>query len=155
MVLTTALEYFTSWFMEKLFHMRWWDYSKKKIQINGRVCLLNSVLFGLACVLLCHVVNPPVMAWLFRVGDTYTIPAASFLFGIYLMDNVLSVRSAIQLSNRTEKPTRSSRGAPAPGRRPQAWGTRPPRESRRYLQSVDNMTRDFMEGPHPAAYGAL
>ena len=25
MVLTTALEYFTSWYMEKLFHMRWWD----------------------------------------------------------------------------------------------------------------------------------
>ena len=103
MVLTTALEYFTSWFMEKLFHVRWWYYSKKKIQISGRVCLLNSVLFGLACVLLCHVVNPPVMAWLFRIGEKYTVPAASFLFGIYLMDNILSVRSAIQLSNRTEK----------------------------------------------------
>ena len=127
--------------------MRWWDYSKKKIQINGRVCLLNSVLFGLACVLLCHVVNPPVMAWLFRVGDTYTIPAASFLFGIYLMDNVLSVRSAIQLSNRTEKlhqlqqevrqhlaaATEGLEGKVAQGRE-------------RYLQALDNMTRDFMEG---------
>ncbi len=147
MVLTSALEYFTSWFMEKLFHMRWWDYSKKKIQINGRVCLLNSVLFGLACVLLCHVVNPPVMAWLFRIGDTYTVPAASFLFGIYLMDNILSVRSAIQLSNRTEKlhqlqqevrqhltaAAENLEGKVAEGRE-------------RYLQSVDSMTREFMEG---------
>ena len=147
MVLTTALEYFTSWFMEKLFHMRWWDYSKKKIQINGRVCLLNSVLFGLACVLLCHVVNPPVMAWLFRVGDTYTIPAASFLFGIYLMDNVLSVRSAIQLSNRAEKlhevqqKVRQHLAAAA-----QSLGDKAAENRERYLQSVDNMTRDFMEG---------
>lgn len=146
-LLTSALEYFTSWVMEKLFHMRWWDYSKKKIQINGRVCLLNSVLFGLACVLLCHVVNPPVMAWLFRIGDTYTVPAASFLFGIYLMDNILSVRSAIQLSNRTEKlhqlqqevrqhlaaAAENLEGKVAEGRE-------------RYLQSVDSMTRDFMEG---------
>ena len=29
MALTSALEYFTSWFMEAVFHMRWWDYSRK------------------------------------------------------------------------------------------------------------------------------
>ena len=69
MALTSALEYFTSWFMEAVFHMRWWDYSRKKIQLNGRICLQNSLLFGLACVLLCHVVNPPVMAWLFHIGS--------------------------------------------------------------------------------------
>ena len=101
-VIGGAFEYFTSWFMEKLFHMRWWDYSRKKIQLNGRICLQNSLLFGLACVLLCHVVNPPVMAWLFHIGSAYTIPVASFLFGLYLMDNVLSVRSAIQLSHRLD-----------------------------------------------------
>lgn len=103
MVLTTALEYFTSWFMEKLFHMRWWDYSKKKIQINGRICLLNSVLFGLACVLLCHVVNPPLLRWLMGIGPQYTVPIASFLFGLYIMDNILSIRSAFQLSHRLDK----------------------------------------------------
>lgn len=42
------------------------------------------------------------MAWLFRIGSAYTIPVASFLFGLYLMDNVLSVRSAIQLSHRLD-----------------------------------------------------
>ena len=47
-ILTTMLEYLTSYTMEKLFHMRWWDYSQFKLQINGRVCLLNSTLFGLA-----------------------------------------------------------------------------------------------------------
>ena len=138
---------FTSWFMEAVFHMRWWDYSKKKIQINGRVCLLNSVLFGLACVLLCHVVNPPVMAWLFRIGEKYTVPAASFLFGIYLMDNILSVRSAIQLSNRTEKlhqlqqEVRQHLAAAA-----ESFGDKMAQGRERYLQSVDSMTRDFMEG---------
>ena len=102
MVLTTALEYFTSWMMEAIFHMRWWDYSHCKYQLNGRICLTNCIFFGLGCVLLCHVVNPPVMAWLFRIGEKYTVPAASFLFGIYLMDNILSVRSAIQLSHRLD-----------------------------------------------------
>ena len=48
-LLTSAVEYFTSYLMEKLFHMRWWDYSRYKFQIHGRVCLLNSTLFGLLC----------------------------------------------------------------------------------------------------------
>ena len=45
-VLTSLVEYVTSYAMEKLFHMRWWDYSRYRFHINGRVCLLNSTLFG-------------------------------------------------------------------------------------------------------------
>lgn len=102
-VLTSALEYFTSWLMETLFHMRWWDYSNYKFQINGRVCLLNSTCFGLACVLLCHVVHPWLWGKLLSLGSGVIVPLASFLCGIYLTDTVLSVRSAIQLGNRLEK----------------------------------------------------
>ena len=97
-IVTSILEYFTSWIMEKLFHMRWWDYSHYKFQINGRVCLLNSTCFGLACVLLCHLVQPWLWERIVNLGPTITVPLASFIFGIYLMDTVLSIRSAIQLS---------------------------------------------------------
>ena len=38
-LVTCSLEYLTSWLMEKLFHARWWDYSKRKFNIGGRVCL--------------------------------------------------------------------------------------------------------------------
>ena len=97
-IVTSILEYFTSWIMEKLFHMRWWDYSHYKFQINGRVCLLNSTCFGLACVLLCHLVQPWLWERIVGLGPAITVPLASFISGIYLMDTVLSVRSAIQLS---------------------------------------------------------
>lgn len=103
MALTTALEYFTSWMMEAIFHMRWWDYSHCKYQLNGRICLTNCIFFGLGCVLLCHVVNPPLLRWLMGIGPQYTVPIASFLFGLYIMDNVLSIRSAFQLSHRLDK----------------------------------------------------
>ena len=75
-LLTSALEYFTSWVMEKLFHMRWWDYSHYKFQINGRVCLLNSTCFGLACVLLCHVVHTWLWAPAF-ISPTPCFPSAA------------------------------------------------------------------------------
>ena len=102
-IVTSILEYFTSWIMEKLFHMRWWDYSHYKFQINGRVCLLNSACFGLASVLLCHVVQPWLWAHITGLGAAITVPLAAFIFGIYLMDTILSIRSAFQLSHRLDK----------------------------------------------------
>lgn len=103
-ILTSIVEYLTSFVMEKLFHMRWWDYSRYRFHINGRVCLLNSTLFGLASVFLCHVANPPVAGWLaglFTVG--VAVPLALILTGVYLADIVLSVRSAIQIGDRLAK----------------------------------------------------
>ncbi|MFR7892849.1 MAG: hypothetical protein ACLU38_00945 [Dysosmobacter sp.] len=42
--------------------------------------------------LLCHVVNPPLLRWLMGIGPQYTVPMwPRFLFGLYLMDNVLSI----------------------------------------------------------------
>ena len=41
-----TLEYFTSYFMEKIFHARWWDYSNKKMNINGRICLIFCIVWG-------------------------------------------------------------------------------------------------------------
>ena len=102
-IVTSVLEYFTSWVMEKLFHRRWWDYSHYTFQINGRVCLLNSACFGLASVLLCHVVQPWLWAHITGLGAAITVTLASFIFGIYLMDTILSFRSAFQLSSQMGK----------------------------------------------------
>lgn len=103
-ILTSAVEYFTSWLMETLFHMRWWDYSRYKFQIHGRVCLLNSTLFGLLCVALCHGVHPQVVRLVrWMIGRHIALPLAAVLFVLFAADVVLSVRSAIQIGNRLAK----------------------------------------------------
>ena len=100
-VLTSLVEYITSFAMEKLFHMRWWDYSQYKFHLNGRVCLLNSPLFGLASVFLCHFANPPISAWLAGLlASGAAVPLSLILLAVYLTDIVLSVRGAIQLGGR-------------------------------------------------------
>ncbi|MDE7220654.1 MAG: hypothetical protein K2O45_13715 [Oscillospiraceae bacterium] len=103
-VLTSIVEYITSYAMEKLFHMRWWDYSRYKFHLNGRVCLLNSTLFGLASVFLCHFANPPIAAWIASlIASGAGIPLAMILLVVYLADIVLSVRSAIRIGDRLAK----------------------------------------------------
>lgn len=103
-LLTSAIEYITSYAMEKLFHMRWWDYSQKRFHLNGRVCLLNSTLFGLACVFLCHVAAPRLAPWeMVLLYSGAAVPLALLLVLIYAADIILSVRSAIQIGNRLVK----------------------------------------------------
>ena len=45
-IINCILEYFTSYFMELLFHARWWDYSDKPLNINGRIYYLGFIAFG-------------------------------------------------------------------------------------------------------------
>lgn len=60
-VITSTLEYLTSYVMEKLFHTRWWDYSRYRFNLNGRICLLNSTLFGLMCLFVVYIIHPPIL----------------------------------------------------------------------------------------------
>ena len=60
MLITSALEYFTSYVFEKIFNNKWWDYSNRVDSINGRVCLGNSILFGIGILVVLYIVNPRV-----------------------------------------------------------------------------------------------
>jgi len=87
----TVLEYFTSWLMEKMFHARWWDYSEMKYNINGRVFLLGTVVFGLMSVLELVVVHPRVESLVLRIPENYRHMAAFLMFSIILTDTVYTV----------------------------------------------------------------
>ncbi len=80
-VLTCSLEYLTSWGMEKLFHARWWDYSKRKFNIGGRVCLIGAVVFGAFSVVLVLFLHP----WVKRLTDRLTDTALSWVCAILLV----------------------------------------------------------------------
>lgn len=89
-VICGFLEYFTSLIMEKIFKARWWDYSNRKFNINGRVCLENLALFGIACCLIVYLVNPIVYAfidWLPNIVKHISI----IVFGaMYIADSIIS-----------------------------------------------------------------
>lgn len=57
-VICGFLEYMTSFYMEKMFHARWWDYSQKPMNLNGRIWIGNLILFGIASVLIVKFIDP-------------------------------------------------------------------------------------------------
>jgi len=68
-IIFSILEYLTSFAMEKLFKARWWDYSKYRFNINGRICLETMIPFGLAGLIAMYIVNPIFERCLQRTPD--------------------------------------------------------------------------------------
>lgn len=102
-LVTSIVEYCTGFLLESLFHTRWWDYSQKKFNLQGRVCLKNSLLFGFLCVLLLRFVHPFIRNFFLRLPDAFLYGSAFLLACVFLTDTVFSIRAALQLSGKLQK----------------------------------------------------
>lgn len=105
-VIASALEYVTSWAMEKLFHARWWDYSDKKWNINGRICFWISVGWGLLTAVFVFGIQPlfeNLLEALYRFQPLLPGILALSLTGLLVIDAVFSVKAALSIGNRLEQ----------------------------------------------------
>ena len=89
-LICSILEYFTSYFMEKIFKARWWDYSRRKFNINGRICLETMLPFGILGCAVVYLLHPLVVRFINIFSSTLTIVIAVIIFIIYLADNIIS-----------------------------------------------------------------
>lgn len=85
-----AVEYLTSLVLEKIFHARWWDYSGKPMNLNGRVWIGNLLLFGLAGVAIIHLLNPAIFSVLERLPLKVRGVCASVLLAVLVADFAIS-----------------------------------------------------------------
>ena len=105
MVICMVLEYLTSYFMELIFKARWWDYSNKKFNINGRVCLRNSLCFGLLAILLVYFINPFILDILNEINPIVINILTFILLVIFILDNVISYTIINSFSSTVKKST--------------------------------------------------
>lgn len=102
-ILCGTLEYFVSWFMEKRFHARWWDYSRKPMNLNGRIWIGNLVLFGLGGVLVVKIANPLLLPLLTGLGLDIRIWTGAGLSVVFLADYITSHFVLKLVKNSVEK----------------------------------------------------
>jgi len=97
------MEYVVSFIMEKLFNARWWDYSDRKFNINGRVCLINAVLFGLLGVALVYFVNPFLSGLLDNINATALNIICIIWLIVFISDFIISMNVTYNLKNSVKK----------------------------------------------------
>ena len=86
----SIIEYFTSYFMEKKYHARWWDYSNKKFNINGRICLETLIPFGILGLFIMYVTNPMLFNMYQSMSEIALHVTSITLFIIFIVDNIIS-----------------------------------------------------------------
>ena len=86
----SILEYLTSYFMEKIFHARWWDYSNRFLNINGRVCLMNAILFGIMAILFSYFVLTPYVNFVSQIPKIILIIVSIIFLIIFVTDYIVS-----------------------------------------------------------------
>ncbi len=102
-IICSVGEYVTSYVMEKLFHARWWDYTKNKFNINGRICLVNSLAFGVLGFLLIKFVNPFVVGLITKLSPTMMNILFYTILILFLIDNVISFKVIFKIKNMSVK----------------------------------------------------
>lgn len=92
MFICAVLEYITSYILEKLFNARWWDYSKYKFNINGRICLETMIPFGILGCLMIYLINPFFQNILNLLSGNVSDILAGILFVLFLFDLFVSLK---------------------------------------------------------------
>lgn len=99
-LICSLLEYFTSYFMEKIYKVRWWDYSNKKFNINGRICLETMIPFGLLALLIVYIIHPFVVNFVSLNSNLSLYLIGNTLLVIYIIDNIVSTSILFKIKDK-------------------------------------------------------
>ena len=108
-ILCGLLEYFTSWLMEKIFHARWWDYSKNKFNINGRICLETMVPFGILGLVIIYILNPFFYNILNLISTNIANVISIILLVILIADTIVSFKVISKVTTTVKKVTQENK----------------------------------------------
>ena len=90
-VILTFWEYIVGVLLEKIFHTKYWDYSKQKFNFQGRICLTNSVCWGVLGVLFVKYIHPFIRSIISKVDASLMHYIVSIVLIVMLVDMIVSI----------------------------------------------------------------
>lgn len=94
----TILEFITGWAMERLFKIKYWDYSHNAFNFHGYICLGTSMAWGLLTIFLTEVIHRPIADFVMKLPLVVEIPLLVIVTIIFVSDTIWSVKEALDLS---------------------------------------------------------
>lgn len=92
MLFSTLAEYVTSWFIEMVSGLKYWDYSGVFMNINGRVCLECSLFFGVGGSMCLYLVAPFLERQFEKLTLKVRITICLILVSLFGIDELYSVK---------------------------------------------------------------
>lgn len=98
MLICSAVELFGGWILDKIFHMRWWDYSDEKFNIGGYVCLAFSFMWGMAVVFAVKFVHHPIMAVVKKIPFQIQVIIVVVCGVVFVVDMIVTLKNLIGIN---------------------------------------------------------
>lgn len=108
MIAATILEYVTGAVMEALFHMRYWDYSDHRFNLDGYICLDVSLGWGCFSLFLVYILHPPIQALVRMIPEEVSQAITFVCTVLFVVDATKSTQAALGLKELMQKLTESS-----------------------------------------------
>ena len=105
-IAATALEYVTGAVMERLFKVRYWDYSDKKFNINGYICLGSSIAWGFLTIFMTEVIHKPIADFVTSLNPIVEFTFIAVVSVLFVYDTVRSTKEALDLARVLESMTK-------------------------------------------------
>lgn len=96
-------EYIVGAFLEKSFHTKYWDYSDHKFNYKGRICLSNSIAWGVLGVVFINYIHPFIASVLSKIDNIYLQIIIPIIALILLIDAIISIVKVKNISVTLEK----------------------------------------------------
>lgn len=96
----SVIEYTMSFLGEIFFGARWWDYSNRFLNINGRICLLYTLFWGILSLILMRIINPQIDKFIDSIKhnlSTKWIKFIIFIASVLMAANVILSGIAVEL----------------------------------------------------------
>lgn len=104
-ILSFLVSLATGFLLERIFHRKWWDYSRKRFQFGGYVNLPYVVVWGAAGVVCISFVNPALRRLFHLIPRTVGEIILLVLLGIMLLDYIGTVMGVLAVKSRLKKAT--------------------------------------------------
>lgn len=102
-IMLTTWEYVVGVLLETLFHTKYWDYSNHKFNFKGRICLTNSICWGILGVLFVKYIHPFIQGIIAKVDTNLLNYIMAVLFVILIADTISSIIHVKNIKGTLEK----------------------------------------------------
>lgn len=102
MLAATMLEYVTGYMMERLFKMRYWDYSSQHFHLHGYICLSSSIAWGFLSLFLTEIIHQPISRFILSLSPVPLIIAVCIITAAFCTDAYQSTKEALALGSTLE-----------------------------------------------------
>jgi uncharacterized membrane protein len=101
--ITSIIELFTGFILEKIFNHKWWDYSDKPFNIGGYICPLFSLMWGIGCLVVVDKIHPMISELVSFIPDMPAIFILNILTVIFVIDLIATVNTIFKLNKKLER----------------------------------------------------